>query len=244
MTDLPDLSSKVAVITGASRGLGAGVAEAWGARGIQLALCARSSFAAPAGAYAAQVDVASAAAVAEFAQATVERFGRIDLWLNNAGVLEPVGFVHDLGSEAVRQHLAINALGAFHGTQAFVRHLRQREGEGVLLNVSSGAALSGYAGWGPYCMGKAALDRLTECVQLEEAAHGLLAYAVAPGVIDTAMQATIRGCSPEVFPAVAKFHDLKAREAFNSPGYVAHELLRLAYVRRPTGVVQRLEPEA
>lgn len=241
---LPDLSNQVAVITGASRGLGHGIAADWAARGIQLALCARSTWDdAPAGALVAEVDVSDAQSVADFARATVERFGRIDLWLNNAGVLEPIVFVHDLESDALRQHLAINAVGAFHGTQAFVRHLRQRVGEGRLINVSSGAAVAGYAGWGAYCMGKAALDRLTECVQLEEAGHGLRAWSVAPGVIDTAMQATIRQTPVDRFPAVAKFHELKANEAFNSPGYVARELLELAYVRQPKDVVQRLTPE-
>jgi len=244
VTDLPDLSTTVAVITGASRGLGAGIAAAWAERGLTLALCARSSFTGPNAAFTAAVDVADSEAVTAFAEQVIERFGRIDLWLNNAGVLEPIAFVHDLTSTQLSDHLAVNALGAFHGTQAFVRHLRQRPGEGVLLNVSSGAALKGYAGWAPYCMGKAALDRLTECVQLEEQAHGLRAWAVAPGVIDTGMQATIRACSANVFPSVNKFHDLKARDAFNTPDYVAEQLLRLAYVERPAEVVQRLEPQS
>ena len=91
-------------------------------------------------------------------------------------------------------------LGVLFGTQAFVRHLRRRGGEGVLVNVSSGAARKPYAGWSVYCAAKAAVDRMTECVALEEAAHGLRAYALAPGVIDTDMQALIRATPAARFP--------------------------------------------
>jgi NAD(P)-dependent dehydrogenase (short-subunit alcohol dehydrogenase family) len=116
---------------------------------------------------------------------------------------------------------------------------------GVLVNITSGAALGGYAGWGAYCMGKAAVDRLTECVQLEEASLGLRAYAVAPGVIDTDMQRTVRALDEERFPLVEKFRQLKRDEAFNSPAWVARKLLAIAFdpAARPEKVVVRVPPE-
>jgi NAD(P)-dependent dehydrogenase (short-subunit alcohol dehydrogenase family) len=238
-----DVMSRVVVITGASRGLGKGMAEEMARLGVRLGVCARSTIV-DMDAVTARVDVTDRAAVAAFASAVVARHGRIDLWVNNAGVLEPVKFVRDLETGELMQHLATNVAGVLHGTQVFVDHLRESGGDGVLINITSGAALAGYAGWAAYCAGKAAVDRLTECVELEEQPR-LRAYAVAPGVIDTDMQRTIRGMTQEQFPAVEKFLQLKRADAFNTPAYVARELLRIAFDpdARPEGVVVRLPSE-
>jgi benzil reductase ((S)-benzoin forming) len=235
----------VVVITGASRGLGHGVAAAMAKRGARLGLCARTKPELD-GAHCASVDVRDASAVQRFADEVVERLGPVSLWINNAGVLEPVAFVRDLTADALREHLDVNLMGVLHGTQAYVRLLRESGRGGVLINVSSGAARSGLAGWGAYCSGKAAVDRLTECVQLEEEALGLRAHAVAPGVIDTAMQALIRSKTPEEFPAVERFHDMKRDGAFSSVDYVADRLWALAFdpAARPDEVVVRLPPDA
>jgi len=240
-------AAPVVVITGASRGLGRGVAEALAGRGARLGLCARGQPAPIAGAevHCASVDVRDAAALERFADEVVGRLGPIDLWVNNAGVLEPIAFVRDLSAEALRAHLEVNLVGVLHGTQAFLRSLRASGRGGVLVNVSSGAALQGYAGWAAYCAGKAAVDRLTECVQLEERDLGLRAHAVAPGVVDTAMQALIRSKTPQEFPAVGKFLQLAADDAFSSPAWVARCLWELAFdpAARPDEVVVRLPPQ-
>jgi NAD(P)-dependent dehydrogenase (short-subunit alcohol dehydrogenase family) len=242
-----DLSGRTAVITGASRGLGAGLARAFRERGLRLGLCARS---APALADAADVvalrlDVRDPDALAAFAATVAARFGAIDLWINNAGLLEPIDLLRDVSPEAARLHLEVNVLGVLFGTQAFVRHLRRRGGEGVLVNVSSGAARRPYAGWSVYCAGKAAVDRMTECVALEEAAHGLRAYALAPGVIDTDMQARIRATPAERFPELARFVARKREGRFATPAFVAGHILAIAFdpAARPSEVCVRL-PEA
>lgn len=224
---------KVAVITGASRGLGRGLAETFLERGLHVGVCARNR---PdvehERSLAASVDVTDEGAVSRFADQVVRRFGRIDLWINNAGVLEPIGPVRSLESAAVARHLEINVLGVLHGTQAFVRVVREGAGpsggRGVLINVSSGAARNAYEGWGAYCAGKAAVDRLTEVVALEEADH-ICAFSVAPGVIDTDMQATIRSKTEEQFPMVERFREMKMAEAFSTPAEVADGFLRIAF---------------
>ncbi len=238
-----DVSSKVVVITGASRGLGRGLAEELARRGAKLGLCARTAIVGVEG-VARELDVTDEAAVMEFAAAVASAHGPIDLWINNAGVLDPVVFVRALGTDALMRHLAINVAGVLHGTKAFVHHLRATGREGVLINISSGAALKGYAGWGAYCAGKAAVDRLTECVALEEGA-ALRAYSVAPGVIDTDMQAQIRGMSEAEFPEREKFVQLKRDEAFNTPAFVARELSTIAFGASPppSGAVLRLPSE-
>jgi NAD(P)-dependent dehydrogenase (short-subunit alcohol dehydrogenase family) len=243
-----DLHGKVAVITGASRGIGAGLAEELAARGMRLALCARTPSRLPPGAdgFQMQVDVTDAEAVQRFAAMAESRLGAIDLWINNAGVLEPMGPMRDIAPAAFLEHLRINVMGVVHGSQAYIAHVRRRGGkpQGVLMNISSGAAWQAYAGWAPYCAGKAAVERLSETVQLEEAEY-LRVYAVAPGVIDTDMHALIRACTPEQFPLVEVFHELKAREAFNSIRFVAEHLLRYAFDpdARPEGVLVRVPSE-
>jgi NAD(P)-dependent dehydrogenase (short-subunit alcohol dehydrogenase family) len=195
-----DLHGKVAVITGASRGIGAGLAEELAARGMRLALCARTPSRLPAGAdgFQMQVDVTDAEAVQRFAAAAESRLGAIDLWINNAGVLAPIGPMRDIAPGAFLDHLRVNVMGVVHGSQAYIAHVRRRGGkpQGVLINISSGAAWQAYAGWAAYCASKAAVERLSETVQLEEAEY-LRVYAVAPGVIDTDMHALIRTCTPE-----------------------------------------------
>jgi benzil reductase ((S)-benzoin forming) len=174
-----------------------------------------------------------------------QRFGTIDLWINNAGVLEPIAPLREVPPEAFAAHMRVNVLGVFHGTRAFVRHLRARGGEGVLVNISSGAARNPYAGWSAYCAAKAAVDLMTQCVQLEEGEHGLRAYAVAPGVIDTDMQEQIRACTPERFPSVERFREMKRTGHFNTPAFVAREILAVAFdpSRRPDDVLVRLPDE-
>jgi len=212
----------VAVVTGAGRGIGAGLAAHFADRGLRLGLCARRMPDAPLGAdaLAAAVDVADAAAVGAFAESVADRFGRIDLWINNAGVLDPVGPLADADPVTLERNVATNVLGVMHGTAAFARHVRSRSGTGSLVNVSSGAATSPYRGWAAYCASKAAVEMLTDVVGLEEAGAGLLAFAVAPGVVDTDMQARIRATSEEVFPDVARFRRLHDESAFLTPAWV------------------------
>jgi len=242
-----DLAGRTAVITGASRGLGAGLAEAFASRGVRLALCARTRPELPSGedGISAELDVRDEKAVDDFTRRVEERFGTIDLWINNAGVLEPVKPLREIDLEDFREHIDINLIGLFLCTRAYVRHLHRRSAAGALINISSGAAWSGYAGWSAYCAGKSAVDRLTECVQLEEQAYGLRAYAVAPGVIDTDMQSRIRECRPEDFPEVERFLELKRSDGFNTPEFVAEHLLAIAFdpARLPDEVVVRLPDE-
>ena len=237
-------AGKVAVITGASRGVGAGLAEHFHAQGLKLGLCSRSApvLEGAEGVVRRELDVRDPAALAELAEAVAQELGPIDLWINNAAVLEPVVFQRELDPLALADHLAINVGGVLNGTQAFLAH---RAPEAVLLNISSGAALKGYAAWSAYCASKAALDRLSECLALEEGERGLRVHAVAPGVIDTDMQRTIRSKSRDEFPMLDKFLQLKADDAFNSPEYVARELLAIAFdpAKRPDEVVVRLESE-
>jgi NAD(P)-dependent dehydrogenase (short-subunit alcohol dehydrogenase family) len=154
-------AGRVAVITGASRGLGLGLATHFAAEDLQLGLCARTLPGGPDSAVRAAVDVTDHAALARFADQVVDRFGTIDLWVNNAGLLHPIGPLAEADPADVARNVEVNVTGVLHGSAVFARHVRSRPGGGVLVNLSSGAASTPFAGWAAYCAGKAAVDQLT-----------------------------------------------------------------------------------
>ncbi len=242
-----DVKGKTAVVTGASRGIGAAIAAVCHERGMRLGLCARSAPALAAGddVLSARFDITDEAAVDAFAASVAERFGPIDLWINNAGILDPIEPIRSTSVADFRKHIDINLTGVFLGTRAYARHRRSVGGGGVLINISSGAAWHGYAGWGAYCAGKGGVERLTDCIALEEAESGLRAHAIAPGVVDTDMQSLIRESTPEQFPQVERFRAMKRDDAFNSGRYVAEEVLAIAFdpARRTEEVAVSLAPE-
>jgi benzil reductase ((S)-benzoin forming) len=239
------------VVTGASRGLGAGLAQRFAEAGLGLGLCARhqppppaAGAATPVGVVTEAVDVTDAVAVDRFCAAVVDRLGRIDLWVNNAGLLAPIVPLRDADPDEVRANVEVNVVGVLHGSAAFARHVRSRPGGGVLVNITSGAASTPYEGWAAYCASKAAVDHATRVIAAEEVEAGLRAYAVAPGVVDTDMQAAIRATSPDRFPRVERFRELRRTGAYNSPAWVADHILEL--LRSPaTGddVVRRIPDE-
>tara|TARA_B110000116_G_scaffold101676_1_gene88398 strand:+ start:379 stop:1125 length:747 start_codon:yes stop_codon:yes gene_type:complete len=226
-----NLTGKVILITGASRGIGAGLAQDFHSLGAKLALCSRSNIPlhGSSDVMTAQFDISDRQAMFDFVSQVNDQFGAIDLFVNNAGMLEPVVALRDLTDEDLQRHFAVNVFGVLYGSQAYAQHVREREGEGVLINISSGAAWGGYAGWGAYCMGKAAVDRLSETLALEESANGLRVHAVAPGIVDTDMQVLIRSADEGVFPTVEKFKEFKQTDAFNTLGFVAEHIRRLAF---------------
>ncbi len=241
---MPSLEGRVAFVSGASRGIGEALARRFAERGMCLVLCSRGAPALPEGEriLARRLDVRDADAMEALVPEIEQRFGVVDLWINNAGVLEPIAPVRDVSVQAFRDHVDTNLVGVFIGTRCYVRHLRRQGRGGVLVNMSSGAAWKPYEGWGAYCAGKAGVERLTEVVAAEEASIGLRAYSVAPGVIDTAMQAQIRAADPSDFPDRERFVERKRTGDFNDPRMVADELLAIAFdpERRPAGVAVRI----
>lgn len=246
-TEPRGLEGRVAFVSGASRGIGAGLATHFAERGLRLVLCSRSApvLAESASVLSRSLDVRDEAALCSLATEAEERFGGIDLWINNAGVLDPIGPIRDVEASAFREHLDINLTGVFLGSKCYANHLRRTGRSGVLINLSSGAAWKAYAGWGAYCAGKAGVERLTEVIALEEASAGLRAHSVAPGVVDTDMQEKIRATSADRFPDVGRFRAMKQNDGFNRVPYIADELLAIAFdpERMPSEVALRLADE-
>jgi len=198
----PDLAGKVAVVTGASRGIGARFAAGLAVRGVHVvgadidelrmtatasALAAEIAASAgpvdPGAVVGARVDVRDAAEQDALARLAVERFGRLDFWVNNAGIF-PEAPVVDIPAEQISATLAVNVEGVLFGAQAAARHMRPG---GVIVNMASVAAVRVRRGRAAYCSSKAAVQHLTECLAVELGDVGIRVNAIAPGFVDTEM---------------------------------------------------------
>ncbi|MBM1689728.1 SDR family oxidoreductase [Sulfitobacter geojensis] len=193
-----DMQNKTVMITGASRGIGAEAARVFAKAGANVALLARSEAAlnelvAEIGeaAIAIPCDVASYADMAAAVETTVQRFGGLDVLINNAGVIEPVSHLSEADPDAWGQVIDINLKGVFNGMRAALPVMKGKGG-GSILTISSGAAHGAVEAWSHYCASKAAVHMLTKCVHLEEAEYGIRAIGLSPGTVATQMQREIK----------------------------------------------------
>ncbi len=186
------------IITGASRGLGAETVLAAARLGANLVLAARS--AGELGETARQAQLAGAAVLAIAADVSraadcqaiisegVERFGRIDALVNNAGQIEPIARIAESDPGEWQANWAVNVFGPLLLTRLAIPALRSRRGR--VINVSSGTSTAVIQGWGAYSTAKAAIDHFTRILTAEE--PEITAIVFRPGIVDTGMQATIR----------------------------------------------------
>lgn len=192
------LSGKVALVTGARTGLGAATVLALAGLGaIVVAAGRRPGDCAPLVATAAAtggivrdrpIDVSNLGAIPGRIDAILQEFGRADILINNAGTIEPMAPIAGLDGPAFDAALRTNVSGPATLVAALWPHLAG----GRVINVVSGAANRAINGWAAYCASKAALLMLTNSIALEGAEKGIKAFAFAPGLVNTAMQASIR----------------------------------------------------
>jgi 3-oxoacyl-[acyl-carrier protein] reductase len=223
------LSDGVAIVTGGSRGIGRAVVELLAAAGMDVILAYRQNAAAAAEVVAAgqgakitaePLDVRDAPACAALVEKVVERTGRIDLLVNNAGVIRdnPLTLFDD---EDVRVVLETNVTGTFNMTRAVAPHMiSQRRGK--IINISSVSGEKGGRGQTNYAASKGAINAFTKSLAVELAPRGITVNAVAPGVIDTEMSREVRERAAE---AVLSRILLKR---IGSPADVAHAVWFLA----------------
>jgi 3-oxoacyl-[acyl-carrier protein] reductase len=189
------LQGKIALVTGASRGLGEGVARALAKEGAKVMLLARDGDLVQtvareigASARALACDVSDYPSVERAVADTRQLLGGLDILVNNAGVIEPIADLASSDPAAWARSIQINLIGAYNVVRAVLEGM-QKTG-GTIVNVSSGAAYRPLEGWSAYCAGKAALAMVTRSIQLETS--GIRVFGFSPGTIDTDMQVKIR----------------------------------------------------
>lgn len=184
------LANKVVLITGASSGIGAAIARVFAAEGARVALAARSAekLRAVAGslgtdALAFPTDMTDRAQVRRTVEATVERFSRLDILINNAGVgmYAPVA---SMLPNQFEQVVATNWLGPVSAVQAVIPYMR-KQGGGQIINISSLAGKIAIPWMGAYCGTKFALNALSDSLRMELAADRIQVLSVCPGRIAT-----------------------------------------------------------
>ncbi|NCN84652.1 MAG: glucose 1-dehydrogenase [Sphingomonadales bacterium] len=193
------MAGKVALVTGgASRpGLGAAIGERLAEEGATVVLSdvdlvgveetARLIRAKGGNAIAVQHDVASQDDWDGVIAALLSEHGRLDVLVNNAGILEVAGIVSDRAVGALRSQFEVNVMGSFIGTQMAVKAMRQ-SGGGSIVNMSSVAGLVGFRGSASYAASKGAVKLFSKSVALEVAADNIRVNTVHPGIIRTNMQ--------------------------------------------------------
>ncbi len=229
------LQGQVAIITGASRGLGTGIAERFVRAGAAVVLTARSeeNLAAEAERLRAlggnvltvAADVSDPEQVQMVVDQALDAHQRIDILVNNAGVIWPVDEVAESDAEEWVYNIHVNLIGPFYTSYCVLPVMLAQE-YGRIINVSSGLSRNPVAGLSAYGTAKAGLDHFTRILALEVAPAGVLVNALHPGVVDTEMQADLRSVDTgDSTVNLQMFHDFHAAQQLASPW----EAARLVY---------------
>jgi NAD(P)-dependent dehydrogenase (short-subunit alcohol dehydrogenase family) len=218
------MANRAILITGASRGIGAAIAEAFAAQGDRVAIHHRDSADRAAellgrlpgsGHVIVQADLADAAAVRDMTDAAASALGGIDVLVNNAGTYQPHPITevsYEEWQAAWRDALGVNLIGAANVTWCAVQHMLAAGG-GRIVNVSSRGAFRGEPGQPAYGASKAGLNAFGQSLARALAPHNIAVAAVAPGFVDTEMAARrLSGLSGEEIRAQSPFGRVARRE--------------------------------
>jgi len=192
------ISGKVALITGASSGIGAATAVLFARLGAKLSLTGRNEenlkkvveeckkqSTIQTSPFLVLGDVTNEKDVKKMVDSTVEKFGQLDILVNNAGIIE-FGSIETATLDQYDRIMNVNVRSVYHMTMLAVPHLIKTKGS--IVNVSSVCGTRSFPGVLTYCVSKSAIDQLTSCIALELAAKGVRVNSVNPGVIVTELQ--------------------------------------------------------
>jgi NAD(P)-dependent dehydrogenase (short-subunit alcohol dehydrogenase family) len=217
------LSSKIALITGAGRGIGRATAELLAREGVKVVLCSRtkrqladvvSTITAGSGEAIARVaDIGIAREAEALVQLVIRRYGRLDILINNAGILGPRVPIVDYSHRDWSQVLRVNLNGTFFVSQAAAK-IMAKQGYGCIISLSSSVGRAGRAGWGAYAVSKFGVEGLSQVMADELRSAGVCVVTFNPGGTQTTMRA-------EAYPS-------EDPSTVPHPTIAANALLRLA----------------
>jgi NAD(P)-dependent dehydrogenase (short-subunit alcohol dehydrogenase family) len=198
---MSELHGKSAIITGASRGIGAATALELASQGAKIVLAARTTQQTLAladrinsnggNAIAVVCDVSQYAHLESAVELAVKEFGSLDILVNNAGTIDPVARLGDSDPSLWSDVVDINLKGVYNGIRAVLPIMEEQQG-GIIINISSGAATNALEGWSHYCATKAGVLALTRCVHKEYENQGIRCIGLSPGTVATDMQVSIK----------------------------------------------------
>ena len=197
---MSNLRGKVAIVTGASRGIGAAIVKKLAEEGAQVVACARSIESCEGAAMCQKVDVSNSEQVDACVKATVEKFGKVDILVNNAGITKD-GLLMRMSDDDWNQVLDINLKGTFLFTRAVSRPMMKNKGAdgaqlgGSIINITSVVGITGNAGQANYTASKGGVIALTKTTAKELGSRNIRCNAVAPGFIESKMT---EGLSDEI----------------------------------------------
>ena len=225
------LEGKTVVITGGATGIGKACAEIFLKEGCCVSICGRredklaifrEEFAGKP-VFALQADTAKLEDMETLAAETHARFGRIDIWINNAGTY-PKSDLLDMSQDQWRQLFAVNLDGVFFGSRAAAPYLK-RQGGGVILNAGSFASTMPAAGTGGYAISKAAVHHMTRVLAGELAPYNIRVLSYLPGVTDTEITTALIVANDEdrLYRPVAQRRVASAEEIANIVVFIASD---------------------
>ncbi|MDM9628986.1 SDR family oxidoreductase [Rhizobium sp. S152] len=207
---MEDFKNKVAIVTGGNSGIGRSAAHIFARRGARVAIVARRKpevdvvveeiKAFGGDAFGISADIANPEQITSMVEQAVERYGRLDIAFNNAGVIGKWAAIDDLSTDDFDQAIGINLRGTWHCIRAEIAQMKRQGGGGAIVNTSSWLAQGALKGSALYSMTKAGLDVLVKSLTFELSEHGIRINNVAPGVIDTPM--TSSSTDPDTLDAL------------------------------------------
>ena len=193
-----NLENKVAIVTGASRGIGEAIARCFAANGAKVVIASRkieslSAVAESIGssAFAVAAHTGKQDDCTMLVDAAVKKFGKVDILVNNAATNPYFGPMVDIDEGAWDKTFEVNTKGYFWMSREVVKHLRSREAPGSIIHVASVAGLISSPLQGVYAMTKAAILSMTKTLAFELAANKIRVNAIAPGFVDTKFAAAV-----------------------------------------------------